>query len=120
MTEKKTKRATIAAADYYAAEGIGKAILAVSGVSGLSSRESKSQALVSGISKTVEHYLNTKDIDLELHEKLLKFKDIDTSITNNINAVYTLGRNEGFDDIIIKEKINAALKAVLVEIIGNS
>ncbi|MFA6395805.1 MAG: hypothetical protein WCW84_07550 [Sulfurimonas sp.] len=119
MIEKNTKRAAIPTADYYTAEEIGKALLA-GDTSGFLSKEGKDNEVGLGISWALEHYLKTKDVDVQLYEKLLRLKDIDVSVSNNINAIQTLGKNEGFTDEEIKEKVNTALKTVIIGIVGGS
>jgi len=117
MIEKNTKRASILASDYYTAEEIGKALLAGDTSASLS-KEGNDVGF--GISWALEHYLKTKDVDVQLYEKLLRLKDIDVSVSNNINAIQTLGKNEGFTEDEIKEKINTALKTVIIGIVGGS
>ncbi len=119
MIEKNTKRASILASDYYTAEEIGKALLAGDTSASLS-KEGKDNEVGFGISWALEHYLKTKDVDVQLYEKLLRLKDIDVSVSNNINAIQTLGKNEGFTEDEIKEKINTALKTVIIGIVGGS
>ena len=117
MSEKNTKRAAILASDYYVAEEVGKALLAED-TSASASKEGGEVGF--GISRALEHYLKTKDVDVQLYEKLLRLKDIDVSVTNNINAIQALGKNEGFSEDEIKEKINVALKTVIIGIVGGS
>ena len=106
MSNEKLKRVNLSDEVYAAAAQIGK------------NTASGKKAADVGVEIAIGHYQTTKDIDPIIHQGLLKFKGVDTSILNNIEAIQVLAKNVNLTDDEVSSKINTALKSIITDIMG--
>jgi len=106
MSTDKLKRVNLSDEVYAAATQIGK------------NTTSDKKAADVGVEIAINHYQTTKEIDPIAYQLLLKFKGVDASILNNIEAIQVLAKNADLTDDEVSAKINTALKSIITDIMG--
>lgn len=108
MNDIKSKRLQISELNYNDAISIGKEITG----------DMTWKAAAVGIDKALSHYKKTSEIQPDIYAQLLKFKELDESIVNNIDAIRALAKNAKKSDEEVNQMINEALFAVVSKMIG--
>jgi hypothetical protein len=105
---KKAKRISLSDHSYNEAVLIGKDV----------SGDLRGKAASAGAEIAIEHYLKTKDIDIDAYKRAMMSSNIEQSYSNTIDAINSISKNKGLNQDAVKSIIDDALLIALSKVMA--